>query len=188
MEIIGKVLFMGLILAIAGAVLTMLSFIGKMINPKFRNNFFDYKKLCKEFKTTGKVELLNGFIQKNYSKQNKYNFYYENDNRIKDDELYDSKYDELRKNYYKIFDTIDHYYLKYFFKSALNKHSNDSYVKFLKKEFSELESKQETEKYHITEQKILKSKERFVSHILKDNIEDKEYLSNLLQNIRLKIK
>ena len=188
MEILGKVILMGLLLAVVGAILRLLSFIYEMLNPKFRNEYFMFRNICKELKETGNVNLLEKFIQNKSKKKSEFYYYFENDNKLKDDELFTSKYEKQRENYIRILDTVNIYSLTNYFKNSLKQLSDKNILKYLTEELKEIESKKDDEKYHVTEQKILNSKKRFITYLLESNNEDKHNLKILLENIKLKIK
>jgi hypothetical protein len=188
MEILGKVILMGLLLAIVGTILRLLSFIYEMLNPKFRNEYFMFRNICKELKETGNVNLLEKFIQNKSKKKSEFYYYFENDNKLKDDELFTSKYEKQRENYIRIIDTINLYSLTNYFKKSLKQIPNKHLVKYLINELKVIEPKKDDEKYHVTEQKILSSKKRFITYLMESSNEDKENLEILLDNIELKIK
>lgn len=188
MEIIGKVLLMGLFFTVIGIAMSILSFLYKMLNSRFRKQYFHYRDICGELKLTGNLDLLEKF-KTSTSDNPKYHFFYENENRFLDDELYNSSFDNTRKHYIKIIETVNYFSLESCLKRSLrkNKSSDKTLVKYLINEIDEISTDFNNDDLS-NEFKILKTKKRFIDYLLENNNENEQYLKTLLENIKMKTK
>ncbi|RXP52356.1 hypothetical protein EC396_11335 [Lutibacter sp. HS1-25] len=189
MEIIGQVFIMTLLIFILGVTVSILSFLNKMLNPKFRKQYYLFKNICKEIKLTGDLDLLNKFITSINFDDKIYNLFYDNNNRINDDELYNTNYDNSRKEYIKIIEIVNHFSLENCLKSSLksNNISNKPLALYLLSEINELSDDLKNKDLN-NRIKILKSKSRFIGYLIKNNDENERYLKSLLEKIKVKIK
>jgi len=188
MEIIGKVILMGLFFAVIGIAMSILSFLYKMLNPKFRKQYFHFRDICGKLKLSGNLDLLEKF-KTAISDKPKYHFFYENANRISDDELYNSNFDNYRKRYIKIIETVNYFSLESCLKRSLrkNKSSDKPLIKYLINEIDEISTDFNNNDLS-NKVKILKSKKRFIDYLLENNTENEQYLKTLLENIKVKTK
>lgn len=178
-----------IILAFLFTILSTILLIFRMLNPKFREQYFNFRDICKELRITGNLDLLKSFTQTANPHKLKYSFYYEDKSEIVDDELYNSSFDNDRKEYIKIIESVKSYSLEFRLRRSLkkNKNSNKPLVEYLIEEIDGI-SDDFNNKDISNELSRLKSKKRFIDYLLEDNNENEQYLETLLTNLEIKIK
>lgn len=188
MEIIGQVILLSLVFLVVSGLFLGLKFLKNMLNPVFRKNYNELKKITNDLKISGNYKkLINFNPEMEYKK--KYSFIYDIDNRIENDELYKKKYEPQRIKYLKTVELV--YYFSHDFRvaRALRNHINsgDKLIGYLRNEIHRISIDDDKESLSQTD-KILKSKKRFMDYLISLDNEDKEYLTQLSNSIDKKIK